>query len=464
MTVQVALWPRGLARVKNSGPLGIDWDGNDAFSGKPVFASEIGDLVSVAHSTRLEDGFGGDDLSSFKLQPNGGFIGAMFRPGDHVRITRGGGLVGDVELSEVTPAGDGTVDFACKGYGHNLDDYDSVAVLNDGDWSFPTTKLLKTILDDPTDLYGWEFAQSRGMPINQIVGEQGPMHLWTGELSAAEAPVKIRAVLTERYRPEALRWAVWGRSLVIFEEATTPKWAMDAPESLVGTADGEYFTDVGVEYIRADIPPDYDEATDYDAGDKVVFEGYWWLKLASGTGAGVAPGETFVPTWTTDEMVVWAPLNRPSNPTDWNIEWEIQGIDGINIFDTKTTVVDYRGRGPMTSFEAGSIAAGLLNQVKGRFLLSGSFTVTRDSGFKSAGGGDAGDALSAVKAGDGIQLNHLRSSQGNLIPGFQVIAKTDWSWNADEGGDGTESLTITPFGAVARNLPTILAGIPLANK
>lgn len=460
MTVQVVLWPRGIQRVKAAGPLAVEFDGEDPRVGRPVFATDIGWLASASVSTRWEDGFGGEDIIKFTLLPNGGFIGGMFRPGDHVRVLRGGGMAGEAELSEVVPQADGTVEFTAKGYAYNLYDYDSVAILEDGDVSYPTTQLLKDDDDDPTDLFGWEYAQSIGLPINQVIGNTGRMEQFFGEQHAAEAPVKLGTVITESFRPDAIRWAVWGRTLVFSEDPTTAKWAMDAPEGLVGTADTDYATHVGVLYVDSEVPPNYDDATVYDGNDKVVFEGEWWIKIVD-TVAGFAPGDT-VTVGSTD-FAVWAPLSRYSSPRDWDIAWAVQDIDGINVFDARTVVVDYRGRGASATTNWTEIAQGLLDQVKGRFVLNGSFTVGRESGFRSANGGYAGDALAFVKAGDGLQLNQVRTTQGNVMPAFQVIGKTEWTWDASDGGEGSERLTITPMGAVARNLSTILAGIPLTN-
>lgn len=464
MVVQVALWPRGIKRVKSAGPLGVTWTGtgNTARTGNPVFATDIGELVSVSHSTRYEDGFGGDDLSKFKLKPNGGYVGGMFRPGDHVRISRGGGKVADVELSEVVPQGDGTVDFNCKGHAYNLEDYDSIYVASVGSASYPTTRLMKSVGYTPSaDLFGWEWAQSIGMPINQVVGDVGPMRTWYGESWASPEPVKIGTVLTEVCRSNGVRWAVWGRTLVLAAETTTTKWAMDAPEGLVGTASTDYYTRVGVTYIPDSlIPPNYSDATVYAPGSTVVYQEKWYQKRVASV-AGIDPTET-VSVGGVD-VLAWGelPRSRSVRPSDLRTVWAVQDTDGINLFDEKTTVIDVRDRGAIPTAQANTLAATVLTYAKGRFVVNGSFTVGRDSGFKSAAGGFAGDSLAFVKAGDGMRINHLRTTQGNVLPGFQVIGKTDWSWDAADGGDGQESLTITPMGAPPRNIANIVASIPL---
>jgi hypothetical protein len=111
----------------------------------------------------------------------------------------------------------------------------------------------------------------------------------------------------------------------------------------------------------------------------------------------------------------------------------------------------------MTSSKAYSIAYSLLSQVRGRFVLTGSFTVGPESGFKSAAGGKADVAF--VRAGQAMRLANLRTAQGNLLPGagVQVIGRTEWSWEAD----GAEQTQVTPMGAVPRNLGEILRGTPL---
>lgn len=455
MTVQVAVWPRGITRRYAAGPLGETRSGGDTRRvGKPVFMTQVGALESVAVSTRYEDGFGGTDLLSWTVTPHGGFIGGMFRPGDHVRVTSGGGTIGEGEISEVLPQGDGTVEFQARGYAYNLGEYNSVAydespvvpgyAVAPLSVEHPSTQLLATAPDQG----GWQYAvETLGMPINQVVGTQTGWTDAIGISSVAQRTVTVGQVVTARERLNGRRWAVWGRALVLAADPTSPKWQIDTPEGLVGVADTDYYTHVGVWY-RWYTPDAWLSGTTYTAGDRVSYNGAWFSALVSGVSTTPPP----------DDGAMWQTL--PIVIEDWmtNVHWEIDTAN-LDRFDTKTIVVDYRGAGlsETTTTTVGDVGLSLIEQVKGRFILNGSFTVGPDSGLKSINGGKA--PLAFVQAGAALKLNHLRTTQASLMPDVVAIGRTEWRWDKD----GSESLTVTPMGAVPRDLGSILGGIPYSD-
>lgn len=445
MNVQVTVWPRGANRTKIAGPLGVDWDGGTRTVGAPVFSSSIGQLTNVTASTRYEDGFGGHDLASWTLTPFGGYVGGMFRPGDHVRIDKGGGNVFEGEYSEAEPAADGTVTMHAKGYAYNLYDYDSIHyqdILIGDDIYYPTTLL--GILNDSSEPYdGWGYAVERlGMPINQVVGS---VTAWTDPFGGAPmspTPIKLGDLITSVHRELSERWAVWGRTLVLGADDMDPIWAYDAPEGVVGVADTDYVTHLGLWYVKTG-PAVWSSATTYVADDLVVYNDQWWSAKIGNTNVTPVEGAT------------WKEVAQAYRPTDYSMVWATDNL-GTKRFDTRTEVVDYRGLGKIDSVRALNLAESLLAQVKGRFILSGGFTVGPDSGFASIDGGQADIAF--VRAGRAMKLSGVRTSQGNLFPDGDtfMIGKTEWSWAA-EGG---EQLAITPLGSVPRSLSTILAGKP----
>jgi hypothetical protein len=458
MTVQIAVWPRGTRRRYAAGPLGTTRSGGDSRRvGTPVYMSQVGALQQVNVSSRYEDGFGGTDLLSWTIDPLGGFVGGIFRPGDHCRITQGGGVVGEGEISEVLPNADGTVEFHARGYAHNLSEYDSVwyseDVVNpitgttDNIATRPSTMLA---LNDPNatspsvNKGGWEYAKwELGMPINQVVGTVDGWDVFVGA-DSAQRTLKLGEVLTFRERLNGRRWAVWGRTLFLVEDPTEPMWQIDAPEGVIGVADTDYYTHVGIWY-RWYNPDPWLPGGPYVAGDRVEHEGRWYAALLDNTEIAPPPDDTA--SWTEIPVVV----------EDWmtDIYWEVDP-DGLAMFDTRTIVVDYRAAGLSTTTDTTveDVSLSLIEQVKGRFIFTGSFTVGPDGGLTSINGGRP--PIAFIRAGQGIKLNKLRTTQGNLLPDFFVIGRTDWSWQADE----SESLTITPMGAVPRDFSTILAGIP----
>lgn len=454
--VQVAVWPRGIQRSVTSGPLGIDWDTETARVGRPVFMTQAGALQQAAVSSRYENGFGGTDLLSWTIVPHGGFIGGMFRPGDHCRVTQGGGIVGEGEISEVLPLADGSVEFQARGYAYNLSEYNSIfsddspviprstGTTPPGTITNPTTRLLAS----SPDKGGWDYAiDVLGMPISQVVGTQTDWASPVGISDVGQRTYTLAQVVTAREQQNARRWSVWGRTLVLDADPSTPMWQIDTPDGVVGTADTDYATHVGVWY-RWWNPDDWTSGATYGVGALVSWGSRWYKALVThvASGANTPGNEAF---W--DEIPIFV--------EDWmtDIAWAVDTTDGVNRFDTRTVVVDYRGA-LANSLSAAPTAQALLDQVRGRMILTGSFTIAPEGGLKSIGGGKA--PLGFVRAGQGIKLNKLRTTQGNLLPDLFIIGRTDWQWQAD----GSESLTITPMGAVPRDLGSILAGIPYADS
>ena len=452
MGVQVTVWPRGKRRTKTSGPLGISWTkfGGSAESrrvGTPIFATDTGKLTAVTASTTYGDGIGGHDLASWTVQPLGGYVGGMFRPGDHVRVTKGGGTVFEGEYSEAEPNGDGTVTMHARGYRYNLYEYDSIywdQLSGADDVYYPTTKL-----GDPADtaepFYGWGYAvQSLGLPINQVVGDTSDWLNPFGATVMAPAPTKLAPLIDGIALQNGERANVWGRTLVIAADDMTPVWSYAAPEVVFGVADTDYRTHIFVWYC-ANGPAAWDNTTAYAVGTVVVYDDRWWRALVANTGVTPVEGSTWQ-----EQPIVY-------RPSDFSMERATDTV-GLARFDVATEVVDYRGLGKITSTKAGQLATNLLSQVKGRFTLAGSFSVGPDSGLTSAAGGGQAD-VAFVRAGQAIALPGVRTGQGNLMPDGDtyMIGKTEWSWSTD----GQEATTITPMGAVARNLSAILAGRPI---
>lgn len=264
-------------------------------------------------------------------------------------------------------------------------------------------------------------------------------------------PTYLGPVLTARLRESGARWAVWGRSLVIGADNTTPLWRYNAPESVVGIADTDYATHVRVWYVAKGAAL-WLTGTSYALNAVVEYEGEWWISLQAAN-AGHVPNAD-ASTW-------WARTPTLRKPSDYSYEEAIDSL-GLQRFDVRAVTVDMRGLGLMDSVRADTLANNLLAQVKGRFTLSGSFEVTPESGFTSINGGPAD--LAFVRAGRIVTLNNLRTSQANLMPdgGDVMIGRTDYSWIAPRTPreKASESLTITPMGATQRNVADILRGVP----
>lgn len=449
MGVQVTVWPRGTRRVRAAGPFGVDYDGTTRRVGTPLFVEQYGKLTAATASTRYEQGFGGHDLASWVVVPHGGYVGGLMRPGDHVKITKGGGTVFEGEFSEAEPGDDGTITLHAKGYAYNLYDYDSVywdAVSGSDDIYYPTT-----VLGVPTDttepLYGWAYAVVElGMPINSVVGDTSPWLSAFGDSDMSATPVKLADVVTAVHREQGERWAVWGRTLFVGPDETDPTWSYAPPESVVGVADSEYATHVLVWYVDSALSTvqPWLAGVAYLAGQTVSAGGTWWTALVNNTGVTPVEGAT------------WTEVAVAYRKTDFSTVIAVDTPARLARFDTRTAYPDYRGLGVMDSVRAQNLAESLLEQVKGRWVLSGGFTVGPDSGFTSAAGGTADIAF--VRAGQVLKLPGLRTDQGNLMDSdTTIIGKTEWSWSAD----GAESLSVTPMGAVARSLSDLLRGVPL---
>lgn len=452
MGVQVTVWPRGRYRVRSSGPFGITYGTLDRRVGNPLFVGDYGELVSVEASTRYEPGFGGHDLASWAVKPHGGYVGGLMRPGDHVRITKGGGIVFEGEFSEAEPGSTAVgsrnpITLHAKGYAYNLYDYDSIywqPVTGGDDIYYPTTKLGAPD-DTTTPLDGWGYAVTElGMPINQVIGAG-----WTtafGESDMAEAPIKLGELITAIHQENGERWAVWGRTLFLGPDQTVPKWSYAAPDGVFGVADTDYATHVWVWYVSDDLcsVKAWLGGISYSAGDTVSRDGRWWRAKVDNSGVTPVEGST------------WTEVPTAYRKSDFSMARAVDSPDRIARFDTRTAVVDYRGLGTMPGVRASELASQLLQQVKGRFILSGSFPVGPDSGFASAAGGTADIAF--VRAGQVLKMPGLRTDQGNLMDSdTTIIGRTEWSWSAA----GAESLQITPMGAAPRSLGEILRGVPL---
>lgn len=449
MGVQVTVWPRGTNRVRASGPLGVAFDTYSRRVGTPLFVERYGELTAATASTRYEQGFGGHDLASWTVKPHGGLVGGLMRPGDHVEIKKGGGIVFEGEFSEDEPGDDGTVTLHAKGYAYNLYDYPSLhwdAVSGGDDIWYPTTKLGPLVdTSEPFDAWGYA-TYVLGMPINNVVGDVTPWSDPFGESNMAEAPLMLGDLITSVHQEQSERWAVWGRTLVVGADVTDPKWSYAAPEGVVGVADSDYATDVFVWYVSADLSAvkPWVGATAYGVGDRVSYGGTWWDALLANTGVTPVEGST------------WKEVPVAYRKTDFSMVRASDSPERVARFDRRVVVVDYRGLGAMDNVRALRLATKLLEQVKGRFILTGGFTLQPDSGFTSIGGGTADIAF--VRAGEMVRLTGLRTDQGNLMDSSDVIiGKTEWSWSAD----GQESQQITPMGAVPRSLGDILKGAPI---
>ena len=456
MGVQVTVWPRGSRRTRTAGPLGVDWDGSTRRVGVPLFSQQYGKLTAATASTRYEPGFGGFDLCSWTVVPYGGYVGGLMRPGDPVQMTKGGGEVFFGEFSETEPNDDGTVTLHAKGYAYNLNDYQALfldPVDGGDDVSYPTTQLGATTAPVSSDAarYAWQYAvYDRGMPITNVIGSTSSWGVPLGESDMAEGPLTVGDLVTAVHQADGERWAVWGRTLFVGPDATDPMWSYAAPDSVFGVADTDYATTVFVWYVSSDLcsVQPWNVATAYGAGDVVSDGGRWWQALIPTTG-GSAPSEG----------LAWTEVPTAYRKSDFALGGATDTA-GLDRFDVREVLVDYRGLGTILDSRATTLAGGLLDQVKGRFILTGGFTVGPESGFASADGGKADIAF--VRAGEVLKMPGLRTDQGNLMDSdATVIGKTEWSCQVEGGEIASESLSVTPMGAVPRDLGSILQGAPL---
>lgn len=396
-----------------------------------IFASDVGKLLSAAYSTVYESGRGGHNLAEWRFQPRGTFVANNFSPRAGVRFAHGGPTVWEGEFSELQFEDNGDVSMHARGHCYRLDDMDSIhwqSVPLEPDIYYPTGDLVD----------GWDFAEMEfGLDLTLAAGAVLP----TGAPSMGEvsnSPVKLSEVLTAHAQYEGNKWVVWRKELDIVADDTSSPVEFAAPRGVIAVADTDYYTHVYVWYV-AQGPANWDVSTAYVNGDQVIDGGRRWIAHGGGS-TGVTPVEG----------AVWTELPYTSTEADWSFGSAIDTA-GLALFDARTIVVDYRGLGKISSSEADSIALGLLEQVKGRFIFTGSLTLTPQSGFPVP--------LHTFRAGTAVRLLHLRTSMGEFMPygsNVFIVGRTEYSWNAS----GEQSLTITPMGAVARNLPDILRGNP----
>lgn len=240
---QVMISPRGSKRT---------YEATSADANTPI--TDVGELLQLEYSTRMERtqnaAFGGHNLCTFKIKPLGTYNGGFFRPGDHVKATTHGGVGFEGEFAAATPQEDGSVEMLARGYAYNFDEYDSVyfeSVEGADDISYPTGQLRDTTfprVPGGAKMYGLDHAMEiLGLPIKQYVGPV-PTGAWTGVQD--HKPTKLNGPLSGLTQRDLMRWAVWNRSLVIDTDPTVPMWIYDAPDSVIGVADTDYRTRVGV--------------------------------------------------------------------------------------------------------------------------------------------------------------------------------------------------------------------------
>lgn len=278
---QVTIWPRGSKRTYEA----TTADAN-------THITDVGEILSMDFSTRMErasDGsaFGGHDLAKCRIRALGNYLGGLFRPGDHMRFTTNGGVAWEGEFSETVPQGDGEFELNGRGYAYNFAEYESVffdSVEAAPDIYYPTNRLIDSAWPTPGGAtpdpqYGLQYALTRGLPIAQFAGV-APSGSWKG-VEASEVPVKLNPVLSGLV-PPPMRWAAWGRTLVIDTEPTEPTWSYAAPDTVVGMADTDYRTAVGVwdspndlVFWAVDVEgqarfDDFEELVDYPGGDQTT--------------------------------------------------------------------------------------------------------------------------------------------------------------------------------------------------
>lgn len=393
--MQVTIWPR------DPGTRAID-----APKGGPggIFFSDLGEIQAVTTSTRLEEGFGGFDTASWTVRMHPGYVGGFFLPRDHIEIIEGGvplfsGEFSEQELKDRDPKLGNTYTFHARGYAHVLGDYESIcyqAITGGDDYSFITNQLATS---DTDTTYAWDYARQNGMQVWADPSDlpTGPF----GETSLAPKPIKLRDLLTAHVLRAGKWWACWGPILDVFTMPTTPTLLYDQPSTIVAVADTDYYSAVGLYFIKT------------------------------------APG-TSVDQCT----VVWGGEDDRTH----------------NIYDRREIVLDMRGLGLQPTADMGDLAQTMYEQVKGRRLLTGSLAlVGHDSGLKAANGGAAD--IEAVRAGDVMKMTEVRDSLGFLMPDGEtkfVVGSTQHEWD----DDGLR-VTITPMGAVPRNFSDVLKDAPL---
>lgn len=443
---QIQVWPRGAQRVRSSGPLGISFGSETRRVGRPIGTSEYGSLVQVEASNRYETGFGGDDLAAWTIKPFGGWLGGMFTPGDHVRITKGGTVLWEGTYSGATPNDDGTWTLRARGYAYRMMGVPAVfwnAVDGINDIYYPTTQLGAP--DDTAEpLYGWGYAvEVLGMPITGVIGDTTGWDQPFGETDRAATVTYLGDLVTGNASKVGKKWTVWGRTLEITADPTDPTWSYNPPDSVVGTEDTDYRTRIGVYYVWSG-PAAWSVGTTYSIGTVVVYQDRWWRALASSTGVTPVEGST------------WQEQPIAYRPSDFTMLWVIDE-DAEDRVEPWPDVVDYRGLGKIDN--AAELGAAVLEQVGPRLILSGAtFTLGTDDGWMSVSGGWADPAF--VRAGEAVRLANVRTSTGLLMPAdnVHVVSAKEWTWQAE---DDSESTQIRLAGSVQRSLGELLAGRPL---
>ena len=235
----------------------------------------------------------------------------------------------------------------------------------------------------------------------QAVADRGlPVDRYVGVLpgtlgtsQVAENFIYLGELLSTLLNGDGRQWAVWGRTLVIEDPETTVTYRYTADTGLVGVADSEYVTD----------------------------------------------------------LVGWYQAVDPATTqTDYQFE-RVTDTAGLAMFDRREAGIDMRGLGLQTPTQVQDYLSSVLEKVKGRWLLTGSVVIESDGRAIPSGG----IALPAfVRAGKVMRVPEVRTSQGNLMPdGNQfTIGRTEYEWSAD----GSQRLTITPKGAVARSISSLL--------
>lgn len=391
--MQVTVWPRDPGTRAVDAPKG----GTGG-----IHFTDLGDILEVNTSTRFEEGFGGFDLASWTVKMAPGYAGGFFLPRDHVEISDGGGLLFSGEYSEqqVADFNEDTYTFHARGYAHVLNDYEAVATETSGtDYSFPTTQLA---VSDSDTIYAWERARSVGM---QVYADEADLPSGAfGASAVAPEPLKLGTLLTAHLQRNSEWWACWGPELEMFSMPTTPTLLYDQPNTMLAVADTDYYSAVGLYFIRT------------------------------------SPG---------------------TSPDQCDIAWGGEESRVLNIFDRREIVLDMRGLGLQTLAAMEDQAQTMYEQVKGRRLLTGTLgPLGEESGLKAANGGGAD--IRAVRAGvDVVQLVEVRDSIGYLLPEGDsrfTVGRTEFAWSSE---GPSSSMTISPMGAVARNLDEVLRATPM---
>jgi hypothetical protein len=366
-----------------------------------IHFTDLGEILSVTTSTRMGEGFGGFDLASWTVRMHPGYVGGFFLPRDHIEIVHGGVTLFEGEYSEQQvdsrDAREGDVySFHARGYAHVLADYPAVCLQTTAG---PDYEFPTTQLatSDADTTYAWDYARSKGMQVYAAYGDL-PIGPY-GETAVASSPLPLRDLLTAHLLRADNWWACWGPTLEVVTLPTTPSVLYDQPTTMVAIADTDYYSSVGLYFIHTSPGTSVDQCT---------------------------------------------------------IAWGGDDARMLNIFDYRGIVLDMRGLGLQTSTTMLAQAQSMYEQVKGRHLLTGSLTLGPDSGLAAANGGAVD--IETVRAGQMMKLSEIHDSLGFLLPDGDtrfVIGATEHQWSPE-----SEQVTITPMGAVARNLGDVLRAVP----